>query len=95
MLLFWKIVSKQSAVEFLPNQHATQLSSNTSQLCVAPCSQCTRLFWLIRSSQKPGGRYNVVSYSCDTRKPHHKLPLDEINEIRRNAADSLWGNLLL
>jgi len=23
-------------------------------------------------------------------KPHHKSPLDEINEIRRNAADSLW-----
>ena len=22
--------------------------------------------------------------------PHHKSPLDEINEIRRNAADSLW-----
>ena len=22
--------------------------------------------------------------------PHHTSPLDEINEIRRNAADSLW-----
>jgi len=22
--------------------------------------------------------------------PHHKSPLDEINEIRRNAAGSLW-----
>jgi len=30
----------------------------------------------------------VVTPSWTT--PHHKSPLDEINEIRRNAADSLW-----
>ena len=29
-------------------------------------------------------------HSLPDTTPHHKSPLDETNEIRRNAADSLW-----
>jgi len=35
-----------------------------------------------------GGKLEILTPSWT--KPHHKSPLDEINEIRRNAADSLW-----
>ncbi len=36
----------------------------------------------------PPAIYGSMTQSWTT--PHHKSPLDEINEIRRNAADSLW-----
>ncbi len=41
------------------------------------------------------GLHELLQILCETltpswTTPHHKSPLDEINEIRRNAADSLW-----
>ena len=35
-------------------------------------------------------RFHFIHQSTDYRHGPHKSPLDEINEIRRNAADSLW-----
>jgi len=47
--------------------------------CSAMLWRCSAMLWRCSAMLTP---------SWTT--PHHKSPLDEINEIRRNAADSLW-----